>query len=100
MNYFKKLIIRVSRKNPLPPANPTVATKLNYTAEVAHLNTANIKCGEIEETEFDTAMVSYLGSKKKIEQAFYRQFVLFDETVHKRPLIYPVAFGGGGGARE
>ena len=69
MNYFKKLIIRVSRKNPLPPANPTVATKLNYTAEVAHLNTANIKCGEIEETEFDTAMVSYLGSKKKIEQA-------------------------------
>ncbi|SON51585.1 protein of unknown function [Vibrio tapetis subsp. tapetis] len=39
-------------------------------------------------------------AQKKIEQAFYRQFVLFDETVHKRPLIYPVAFGGGGGARE
>jgi hypothetical protein len=59
MNYLEKLISLVSRKKPQPPIQPREETKLNYTADVIHLNVASIECGEIDDSEFNAALASY-----------------------------------------
>jgi len=64
MKRIKKLMSRITSKKPTPPAIPRVAAKSNYTAEVAHLNVASIVSDEVEDTEFDAALASYLNSKK------------------------------------
>ena len=64
MNYFKRLVTLVSPQRPQPSAIPRVAAKSDYTAEVAHLNVASIVSGEIDGSDYDAALASYLGSKK------------------------------------